>query len=217
MMNSKTYQGRDIDVTFELKRCIHAAECGRRLIEVFDVGKRPWVQPDNAPADQVQETIDNCPSGALKYVRHDGGAQEQRPAKNVVVVTDSGEYRLRGDVQLVTMAGETVAEEYRMTLCRCGKSGNKPFCDNAHREAGFEAPSVVADNVAETADFQPTGKLKVVTATNGPLILQGNFEIRDVSGRQVFRGEKAALCRCGGSANKPFCDGSHMGNGFSAE
>ena len=61
-MSNKTYQGRDIDVTFELKRCIHAAECGRRLQSVFDVAKRPWVQPDNATADQVQETIDNCPS-----------------------------------------------------------------------------------------------------------------------------------------------------------
>jgi uncharacterized Fe-S cluster protein YjdI len=87
------YQGKDIDVTFELKRCIHAAECGRRLREVFDVDKRPWVQPDNATADQVQATIDHCPSDALKYVRHDGGAQERRPAKNVIVVTDSGEYR----------------------------------------------------------------------------------------------------------------------------
>ena len=138
-MKSNTYQGRDIDVTFELKRCIHAAECGRRLQSVFDVAKRPWVQPDNATADQVQATIDHCPSGVLKYVRHDGGTQEQRPAKNIVVVTDSGEYQLRGDVQLVTMGGETVAEEYRMTLCRCGESGNKPFCDGSHMRNGFSS------------------------------------------------------------------------------
>ena len=216
-MSDKTYRGQNIDVTFELKRCIHAAECGKRLQVVFDVAKRPWVQPDNAPADQVQAAIDHCPSGALKYVRHDGGAQEQRPAQNVIVVTDSGEYQLRGDVELVTMSGETVAEEYRMTLCRCGESDNKPFCDNAHRKAGFEAASTVADNSAETSNLTPTGKLKVVTATNGPLLLQGNFAIQDVSGQQVFRGEKAALCRCGGSANKPFCDGSHVARGFSAE
>jgi CDGSH-type Zn-finger protein/uncharacterized Fe-S cluster protein YjdI len=215
-MSPKTYRGRDIDVTFELKRCIHAAECGRRLQSVFDVNKRPWVQPDNATADQVQETIDHCPSGALKYVRHDGGSQEQRPDKNIIVVTDAGEYQLHGEVQLMTMDGETLVEEYRLTLCRCGASNNKPFCDNTHRKAGFVAPSEVADNTEETADFQPTAKLKVVTAGNGPLILEGKFEIQDVSGQQVFRGEKAALCRCGGSANKPFCDGSHVAIGFSA-
>ena len=216
-MSNKTYKGRDIDVTFELKRCIHAAECGSRLQEVFDVAQRPWVQPDKATADQVHETIHHCPSGALKYVRHDGGPQEQPPDKNVIVVTDSGEYQLRGDVQLVTMDGETLAEEYRLTLCRCGESNNKPFCDNTHRKARFMAPSQVADNSEETADLQPTGKLKVVASTNGPLLLQGNFEIQDASGQQVFRGQKAALCRCGGSANKPFCDGSHKRNGFSSE
>ena len=215
-MSNKTYQGKEIDVTFELKRCIHAAECGSRLQSVFDVAKRPWVQPDNATADQVQEAVDRCPSGALKYVRHDGGSLERHPEENLIVVFDSGEYQLHGDVQLTTMDGETVAEEYRMTLCRCGESSNKPFCDNTHRKAGFSAPSEVADNAMATADLQPTGKLKVVTATNGPLLLQGKFEIQGDSGQQVFRGEKAALCRCGASANKPFCDGSHVDNGFAA-
>ena len=216
-MSRKTYRGQDIDVTFDLKRCIHAAECGRRLQVVFDVNKRPWVQPDNASADQVQETIDHCPSGALQYVRHDGGAEEKRPEKNIIVVTDSGEYQIHGDVELITIDGETIAEEYRLTLCRCGESNNKPFCDNSHRKARFIAPSQVAHNSSDKVDFQPNGKLQIVTSTNGPLLLQGNFQLQDVSGQQVFQGEKAALCRCGGSANKPFCDGSHKENNFSSE
>ena len=216
-MSNKTYTGKDIDVTFELKRCIHAAECGKRLQSVFDVAKRPWVQPDNATADEVQDAIDHCPSGALKYVRHDGGMQERQPETNVIVIADSGEYQLHGEVQLTTMAGDTIAEEYRMTLCRCGDSNNKPFCDNTHRKARFSAPSQVEDNREETAELQPRGNLKVITATNGPLLLQGNFEIRDVSGQQIYRGDKAALCRCGESSNKPFCDGTHKNNGFSAE
>jgi CDGSH-type Zn-finger protein/uncharacterized Fe-S cluster protein YjdI len=216
-MSRKRYQGQDIDVTFDLKRCIHAAECGRRLQVVFDINKRPWVQPDNASADQVQETIDHCPSGALQYVRHDGGAEEQRPEKNIIVVTDSGEYLIHGDVELITMDGEKIAEEYRLTLCRCGESNNKPFCDNSHRKARFIAPSQVADKSSDKVDFQPNGKLQIVTSTNGPLLLQGNFQLQDVYGQQVFQGERAALCRCGGSANKPFCDGSHKENMFSSE
>ncbi len=115
------------------------------------------------------------------------------------------------------MDGEALTEEYRLTLCRCGASNNKPFCDNTHRKIDFVASSQVADNAEETAELQSTGKLKVVTATNGPLLLQGNFEIQDLSGEQIFRGERAALCRCGGSANKPFCDGTHKTNGFTAE
>jgi uncharacterized Fe-S cluster protein YjdI/CDGSH-type Zn-finger protein len=174
-MSSKTYKGRDIDITFDLKRCIHAAECIRRLPTVFDVRKRPWVQPDNASADQVQATIDHCPSGALKYVRHDGGSDERSPDKNIIVVTDSGEYRIHGDVQMMTQDDEINIEEYRLTLCRCGESNNKPFCDNTHRKARFVAPSQVVDNTDVTTDLQPTGKLKIVTAPNGPLLLKGNF------------------------------------------
>ncbi len=216
-MSAKLYQGKDIDVSFELKRCIHAAECGHRLQVVFDVAKRPWVQQDNATADEVQDTIEHCPSGALKFIRHDGGEQEQVPAENVIVITESGEYRVHADAALVTMNDEEIAEEYRMTLCRCGESANKPFCDNTHRKARFVAASEVADNSAETTELSPTGKLKIVTTPNGPLLLQGKFELRDQTGEQIFRGEKAALCRCGASGNKPFCDGSHVGAGFSAE
>lgn len=215
-MSVKTYTGEAIDVTFEMKRCIHAAECANGLKAVFDVEKRPWVQPDQATADDVQATVDRCPSGALKYRRKDGVA-ETVPTANVILVTDNGEYQIRGDVTLSSMGGEVIAEEYRMTLCRCGASANKPFCDNSHKEAEFSAAGEVVDNSAETADLTPTGKLAIVTAPNGPLLLQGNFEIHDAQGTSIFRGEKAALCRCGGSTNKPFCDGTHSKIDFVAE
>ena len=215
-MSRKTYRGKDIDVSFDLRRCIHAAECGRRLQVVFDVAKRPWVQPDNATADEVQATIDHCPSGALQYSRHDGGPQEQIPAQNIIIVMDSAEYQIRGNIVLQTMSGDFIADEYRLTLCRCGESNNKPFCDNSHRKARFVAVSEVLDNRAETVELAPTGQLQIMTSVNGPLLLQGNFEIRDESNKQLFRGRKAALCRCGHSANKPFCDGTHKGAGFLA-
>ncbi|MFK7800953.1 MAG: CDGSH iron-sulfur domain-containing protein [Anaerolineae bacterium] len=214
-MSEKTYRGREIDVTFDLRRCIHVAECGKRLQVVFDTSKRPWAQPDNAAADSVAQAIENCPSGALKYVRHGEGAAEQAPETNIIVVIESGEYRIHGDVELTDLAGNTIAEEYRMTLCRCGESANKPFCDNSHKKARFVAESTVHDNGAETATFEPSGKLKITKVPNGPLLLQGNFEIQDQSGDQVFRGEKTALCRCGASGNKPFCDGSHTAAQFS--
>ncbi len=216
-MSEKRYRGKDIDVTFELKRCIHAAECGKRLSVVFDVNKRPWVQPDNASADLVQDTIEHCPSGALKFIRHDGGQQEQTPTENRITVKDSGEYVINGDVTLQYLDGEPVAEEYRMTLCRCGDSNNKPFCDNSHRKARFFAPSEVQDNSAETPHNPPNGKLTISITPKGPLLLKGNVAIQDQSGEQVYSTDNAALCRCGASANKPFCDGSHKEIGFSAE
>ncbi len=211
-MGDKTYSGQDIDVTFDLRRCIHVAECGKRLKQVFDTSKRPWAQPDNADADTVAAVIEHCPSGALKYIRHDGQA-EQPADKNTIIITEGGEYRVKGTIQLTKMDGEIIAEESRLTLCRCGESVNKPFCDNSHRKARFTAESTVHDNSAETATFEATGPLTIVMAP-GPLLLQGNFEIQDQTGAEIFRGEKTALCRCGESANKPFCDGTHKTNGF---
>ena len=67
-MTRKTYRGTDVDVTFDLDVCIHAAECVRRLPKVFDTQRKPWILPDEAPADAVREVVGCCPSGALEIV-----------------------------------------------------------------------------------------------------------------------------------------------------
>jgi uncharacterized Fe-S cluster protein YjdI len=58
--------------------------------------------------------------------------------------------------------------------------------------------------------------LEVKAAANGPLLLRGGVRVLDAQGNLLYEGDKAALCRCGGSANKPFCDGTHRTNGFTA-
>jgi CDGSH-type Zn-finger protein len=73
--------------------------------------------------------------------------------------------------------------------------------------------------VGESGDGfeQGGGKLRVRLAENGPLLLSGNFVIVASSGRIAWQGTEAALCRCGSSGNKPFCDGSHKAVGFKSE
>ena len=96
-----------------------------------------------------------------------------------------------------------------------GQSNNKPFCDNSHERAGFRDSGAVGEigsNAAETG-----GPLTIRPTPNGPLLLKGNFAIVSSSGRRAWQGKQAALCRCGGSKNKPFCDGSHKRNGFTSE
>lgn len=63
----QTYESRDITVTFDPNVCIHAAVCVRTLPEVFDVSKKRWVSPENAPAERVAEVVRGCPSGALQF------------------------------------------------------------------------------------------------------------------------------------------------------
>jgi hypothetical protein len=56
---------------------------------------------------------------------------------------------------------------------------------------------------------------EIVLCPDGPLLVRGDFEILDASGNPVPRTRKTvALCRCGGSGIKPFCDGTHKVNGF---
>ncbi|MCA9972996.1 MAG: CDGSH iron-sulfur domain-containing protein [Anaerolineales bacterium] len=197
-------------------RCIHAAECVSRLTAVFDTAKRPWIQPGSAPADAVAEVVAHCPTGALQYQRKDGGTAETAADSSHVVLTPNGPLYVRGDVHIQTADGAT-QQETRAALCRCGQSANKPFCDNAHVAAGFTAAGSMAAGEVGVAEETAASPLRITPAANGPLLLSGRFEIRSADGQTLFRGSKAALCRCGGSANKPFCDGTHKRIGFVTE
>jgi CDGSH-type Zn-finger protein len=55
-----------------------------------------------------------------------------------IVPKKGGPLYVRGRVQLLAGDGSVIVEETRMTLCRCGRSGHKPFCDNSHRGSGFD-------------------------------------------------------------------------------
>ena len=211
-----SYESDDVVVDYEVKRCIHAEKCVHGLPAVFDAKKRPWIQPEHGTADQVAEAVVACPTGALKFRRKDNGSSEPVPEQNIISVTPDGPLYVSGDVELVG-ADESTRQEYRLALCRCGASENKPFCDNAHQKINFEADGQVADNQAETQVTAIEGKLSIKPFPNGALVLQGNFEIQSDDGTPAFRGNNAVLCRCGASKNKPFCDMSHKDINFSAE
>ena len=67
----KTYNGKTVDVSFDAEVCRHAANCVRGLPAVFDAKRRPWIDPDGAPADEVVAQVKRCPSGALQYELHE--------------------------------------------------------------------------------------------------------------------------------------------------
>lgn len=103
----------------------------------------------------------------------------------------------------------------RAALCRCGRSANKPFCDNSHEGSEFrDRGAVGTTGDPATPDGGP---LDIIPSTNGPLVLNGNLALVTGHGRPAWRGAKTALCRCGGSANKPFCDGTHSRIGFTSD
>jgi CDGSH-type Zn-finger protein/uncharacterized Fe-S cluster protein YjdI len=206
------YDGADITVTYDVKRCIHARECVRGLPEVFDPDARPWITPDNADADDLAEVITRCPTGALHFERTDDGWEESVPVENVVsVVADGPNYAL-GDIEVTSEDGDTLLSDTRVAFCRCGASGNKPLCDDSHLDVGFEASGTVSRE--STTDEPPEGPLRVTPTRNGPLHVEGGFEIDGQDDGSTYRADEAWLCRCGESSDKPFCDGTHAGIGF---
>jgi CDGSH-type Zn-finger protein/uncharacterized Fe-S cluster protein YjdI len=210
-MTATRYPGKSITIVNYDGRCIHSRNCVLQRPEVF-IANAPgaWIAADAAAPEATVATILCCPSGALAFERHDGGGAESAPPVNVVRVRENGplEFHAALDVAGVT-------EHFRATLCRCGESHNKPYCDGSHVASRFQA-----SGEPPTQDSTPlavrNGALKVTPAPNGPLLLQGSAEICSGTGRTITRTQKAALCRCGASANKPFCDGSHQRVGFSA-
>jgi CDGSH-type Zn-finger protein/uncharacterized Fe-S cluster protein YjdI len=203
-------EGRDLTLIYEGKKCIHSRFCVTWGPKVFIANvKGPWINPDNMPTDALTEIAHVCVSGAIRYKRKDGHPDEAVPQVNLISVREGGPYGIRADIRL----GGAPASSYRLTLCRCGASKNKPFCDGSHHEVNFAASG---EPPTGKADMLPVrdGPLAIDPLTDGPLQVRGNMEIISGTGRVVARVESARLCRCGASNNKPFCDGSHARIGF---
>ena len=135
------YRGKDIEVSFDLDICVHVAECLRGEPRVFQLRRRPWIIPDEGDVDVIAKVIGGCPSGALQYRRLDGKPQEMHGGSTSVTPIRDGPLMVVGEIT-VTRDDGTEETLPRATLCRCGESKNKPFCDNSHIAAGFKAPGV---------------------------------------------------------------------------
>jgi len=202
-------EGKHLTLVYEGKRCIHARFCVTGAPGVFLANvKGPWIQPDGIETERLVEIAHACPSGAIRYARHDGAPDEAPPPVNLLAVREAGPYAVRGELSL---AGQ--ASGFRATLCRCGASKNKPYCDGSHHDVGFSATGEPGTTQADMLEARG-GPLDIEPLQDGPLQVRGNLEIVSGTGRVVSRLTTARLCRCGGSANKPFCDGSHARNGF---
>lgn len=199
-----------LTLVYEAKKCIHSRFCVTGAPTVFLANVQgPWLHPETVRPDKVVEIAHACPSGAIRYERKDGQPDEAPPPVNLVRVHEAGPYGVRAEIVI-----DGVPAHYRATLCRCGASKNKPFCDGSHHEVGFSAtgepPTGKDTEMLEVRD----GPLAINPETDGPLQVRGNLEIVSGTGRMVARIQQARLCRCGGSSKKPYCDGTHAKIGF---
>lgn len=212
-MPIETARGQRITIHFDARRCVHSRNCvlGNPKVFVPNV-EGEWLHPDAASAAEVEAIVRSCPSGALTFERIDDVADEHAPEVNTVHVRENGPLAFHADC---TIAGQP-RQPYRVTLCRCGQSRHKPFCDTRHKEVGFTATGEPAEKPSEALAVR-NGTLSVEPQKDGPLKVVGNLEVVSGTGRTVNRVTETFFCRCGQSANKPYCDGSHRKVGFQAE
>lgn len=131
------YEGGEITVYFNPRICSHSAECARIAGHVFDGGAKPWIQPDKGTVEEVKAVVAGCPSGALTMRGPDGEPVHLMAERDAqVTVQKDGPLWVQG----LPIADENPAQgasREKYTLCRCGLSGNKPFCDGSHRDKGW--------------------------------------------------------------------------------
>jgi len=210
--NIHTYDGDDVTITWDQKRCIHAAACVQGAPSVFDPDRRPWIEPDAADPDAIEAVVPQCPTGALHLTRN-GTNPEPTPDANRMSLFPNGPLLVTGDIELVDSDGETLLRDTRMALCRCGLSDNKPLCDGSHDGAFEHDGTLDADRIS--GDGTTGEPLRIRTTPDGPLLIEGPVTIEGEDDASCA-GSKGALCRCGHSASKPFCDGSHTDVEFEA-
>lgn len=157
----KRYSNDDITVYWKPSACVHASHCYRELIEVFDPGRRPWVDMDGSSTAKIIEVVNLCPTEALSWKWNDdeknvsvgndqlnhikfrrpelidtkGSVSEEYPVSVKIMV--DGPIVFKGNFTLSYNGNKKEVHEGMISICRCGVSDHQPFCDGKHRKIDF--------------------------------------------------------------------------------
>jgi CDGSH-type Zn-finger protein len=131
---ASTYPGVGVVMTDDRSICSRAGFCRTRTTDVWEmIGETA----DTATRERLEGMVERCPSGALERAADVDTPPFEPPFDPGVAVTKNGPLWVRGGIQVQGADGTTYEVRNRVTLCRCGRSSNKPFCDGTHAEVGF--------------------------------------------------------------------------------
>ena len=131
-----TYQGKKITILDNRSICAHAGNCTDGLPSVFRYGENPFVDPDGASIADIIDVVNQCPSGALSFIIEDDSVTRLIEDASIFV-SPNGPYVVKGKALLLDTVRGKGGSETTCTLCRCGASKNKPFCDGSHWDINF--------------------------------------------------------------------------------
>ncbi len=137
---TKTYTNGEVTIVWKPDTCMHSEKCWRGLSDVFNPKARPWINAEGAPTERIIAQIKQCPSGALSHFLNADGPEKLTPEIEPIriEVRKNASLLIRATTLIVDADGNEVLKEKQVSLCRCGASQNKPFCDGSHRKIGFE-------------------------------------------------------------------------------
>jgi CDGSH-type Zn-finger protein len=130
---------------------------------------------------------------------------------NEAMVTNGGPVQITGNITLIKEDG-SIQYANHLTLCRCGHSKDKPTCDESHMDVEFLHSGKISE-ISEVAATQRASKITISCIKDGPITFRGKLRLHNEFGQECVK-MRGSICRCGQSASKPFCDGSHERTGF---
>ena len=130
---------------------------------------------------------------------------------NEVLVSNGGPLQITGNITLINEDGR-VRYANDLSLCRCGHSRSRPVCDDQHVVKEFLHSGKIFEVSEITASSHPN-RVTFSCVKDGPIKFLGRIRLHNQSGQECMK-MHGSLCRCGQSAKKPFCDGSHSRVGF---
>lgn len=136
---NRMYTNGEVTVIWKPEACIHSRLCWTQLGEVFDPRKRPWVNMEGADTARIIQQVTKCPSGALTcFLNEAPDTADSVEPETKVQVMPNGPLLVHGKLTIKLKDGAEETRNKVTAFCRCGQSGNKPFCDGSHSSTGFE-------------------------------------------------------------------------------
>ena len=134
----KKYSNEELTIFWKPEKCIHTAVCVEKLPEVYNPKAKPWINIKNATTEELKSQITGCPSGALSYYMNDEENKESASVETKIEVLSNGPLLIYGTLRVTNKDGKKELKNKTTAFCRCGASGNKPFCDGAHIKISFK-------------------------------------------------------------------------------
>jgi len=134
----KKYTNNEVTIVWKPAVCIHSFVCINTLPKVYNPDDRPWIKIENASTEELVNQIKKCPSGALSYYMNSEDNQEAESLETTVEVLENGPLIVYGTLNVTHKDEKKELKNKTTAFCRCGASGNKPYCDGSHVKIDFK-------------------------------------------------------------------------------